>query len=186
MTEMKSKAQFIFIVISALLISAGILFAFPSASKALTSDQQLKVAQTKTEDLEKTVDKGVVQCGNDDNISKGTLGGKGGQPTGKCTINDLFNTAIRVINALMLAAAVFAVIRIVMAGGQMVISGGNQERLTAGKSGLTNALIGLVIVIASYLIINTVLAFLVPDTGKGVLSNPLDFINTPDEKFQNK
>jgi len=72
-------------------------------------------------------------------------------------------------------ACLFATIRIIIAGGQMVLSGGNEEALTSGKNGLTNAILGLVIVIISFLVINTLVTFLVPG-GEGILRDPLQFI----------
>jgi hypothetical protein len=123
--------------------------------------------------ISSTAKNGVVQCGNDDNIRKGTAKA----PTGTCTLYDLFDTGIRVVNMLMLLAAIFAVIRIVMAGFSMVLSAGNEERLSAGKSGLTNALLGLFIVLVAYLLINTIFTLLV-DNGGSILRNPIDFIKS--------
>jgi hypothetical protein len=120
-----------------------------------------------------TVKNGIVQCGNDDNIKNNTLAA----PTNKCTLFDLFNTGIRIINLLILVAGVFAVIRIVIAGFAMVISAGNEEQLTAGKNGLTNALLGLFIVMAAYLAINTVFSLLIPGGGT-ILRSPLEFISS--------
>lgn len=113
----------------------------------------------------------IVQCGNEDTLNSPA----GTEPESACTLRDLFDTGIRVINLLMIAAGVFATIRIVIAGGQMILSAGNQEMLTAGKNGLTRAVIGLVIVIISFLLINTLVRLLVPG-GEDILRNPIEFI----------
>ena len=113
----------------------------------------------------------IVRCGNSDNLNNS--GAK--EASDACTLQDLFDTGIRIINLLMVAAGVFATIRIVFAGAQMVLSAGNEEALAAGKSGLSNAILGLVIVIISFLVINTLVTFLVPG-GEGILRDPLQFI----------
>lgn len=112
----------------------------------------------------------IVRCGNDDTLKNNQ------EPTSQCTFQDLFDTGIRIVNLLMITAGVFATIRIVIAGGQMVLSAGNEEMLTAGRSGLSNAILGLILVIIAFLVINTLLTFLVPG-GEGILRDPLKFIN---------
>jgi hypothetical protein len=174
---MKQKIQFI-CSLKVLALALFVLGGIPAGAEALTSEQRASVvaqAKSQANALQDTASKGLVQCGNDDNIKNESLT-KQNPPTGKCTLYDAFNTFIRIINALMLLAAVYAVIRIVMAGFMMVISGGNEERLSAGKTGLTNALLGFIIVLIAYLVINTILGFLVPG-GNTILRNPLEFIN---------
>lgn len=60
----------------------------------------------------------------------------------------------------------FAVVAAI-AGFGLVTSGGNQEAKSAAKSKLTNAIIGIVIVLAAFLLVDTILRALLPgDTGE--------------------
>ena len=64
-------------------------------------------------------------------------------------------TLIRnVISILLVIAGVVAMIYLIVAGYQYITAGGNAEQATLARQGILNAIIGLVVIFASYLIIN--------------------------------
>jgi hypothetical protein len=65
---------------------------------------------------------------------------------------------INIINYLLVAAGGVALLFMVWGGIRMLLSGGNPEQVKTGKTTLYNALVGFVIVMAAYIIINLVLA----------------------------
>jgi hypothetical protein len=73
-----------------------------------------------------------------------------------CQASDIFKQIARITNFLIGFIGVFVIIRLVMSGFQMVMSQGNEESIKGAKSGITNALIGLVLVFAAYLIVNII------------------------------
>ncbi|HEX5430005.1 MAG TPA: hypothetical protein VFX17_02940 [Patescibacteria group bacterium] len=82
--------------------------------------------------------------------------------TGKnseCTSADLLNLVFIVINFLVGSAAILAMAYIVYGGIQMVISSGNEDGVKKAKSTMVNAIIGLVMVILSYLIITSITSY---------------------------
>jgi hypothetical protein len=87
-------------------------------------------------------------------------GGYSTDSTKPCTVKDIFVILARVTNFLIAMAGVFAVYEIVMAGFYMVISAGNEEAITKRKEQITSAVIGLVLVMMSYMFINTVVNFM--------------------------
>jgi len=62
-----------------------------------------------------------------------------------------------VINVLLVIAGVVAVIYLIIGGYQYVTSAGNAEQAAAGRSTVLNAIIGLVIIFAAFLVINFVM-----------------------------
>ena len=74
------------------------------------------------------------------------------QKLGICQASDLFRQIARIINFLIGFIGLFVIVRLVMSGFQMVLSQGSEEALGSAKKGMTNAIIGLVIVFAAYLI----------------------------------
>ncbi len=84
---------------------------------------------------------------------------------GNRTLGVLFKTIIQW--ALGIAFAV-AVIFLIYGGFLYITSGGNEEQATKGKSAVVNALIGIVVIILSFVIVNVV-ANLASGTGSGGL-----------------
>jgi type IV secretory pathway VirB2 component (pilin) len=62
----------------------------------------------------------------------------------------------RILQILMTLAGVVAVVAIVIGGFQYMTSGGNEEQAEKGRGVLTNAVIGLILVIMAYTIITVV------------------------------
>ncbi len=95
-----------------------------------------------------------------------------------CTIGHLFAAFIVIINYLIAMAGFVAVAAIVLAGFTMIYSQG-QDDLKAAKGRFSGAIIGLVLVAAAYLIINSLISGrfsvgLCDD--KFILSSPLEYI----------
>jgi hypothetical protein len=81
-----------------------------------------------------------------------------------CQLKDLFTGMAQVINYLIGAIGIFIIFRIVVSGFQMVISAGNEGSIKTAKSGLSSALIGLLLVLLSYVIINTLFSLFLEDS----------------------
>lgn len=84
---------------------------------------------------------------------------------------DLIDTFINVLYfGMTLAIFVIAPIMFVVGGIMLLLAGARPEMLTAGKKALTATVIGLVIVLCSYLIVSTVISVL-NITGVGGFGN---------------
>jgi len=92
---------------------------------------------------------------------------QGSQPPACNNLCDLVGTFINIIYLAMSIAIFIAAPIMVATGGVMImLSGANPGLLETGKKVLTGAVIGLAIVLCSYLIVNTVLwAFNITDVG---------------------
>jgi hypothetical protein len=75
---------------------------------------------------------------------------------GICQPSDIFKQIARITNYLIGFIGVLVVIKIVVAGFQMVIAQGNSEAVQNAKGSITNAMIGLVIVMSAFLIANII------------------------------
>lgn len=81
-----------------------------------------------------------------------------GSGAGACTFCQLFTLAERVINfAIFNIAVPLAVIAIIYGGFVIMTAGDSTEKAKKGKSILTAAVVGVVIALASWLIIDTIL-----------------------------
>lgn len=84
------------------------------------------------------------------------------EPTGaglsnQRTIGQLAETVIKILLAV---AGVAAVLFIIIGGMQYITAGGNEEQAEKGRKALINAVIGLVVVIMSYVIVNVIVNLL--------------------------
>ncbi|MDD5527904.1 MAG: pilin [Patescibacteria group bacterium] len=95
-------------------------------------------------------------------FAAGILPTENGQKTGTCTspngcgnysLNDILQVAVNVSNWILGSIGAIALLFFVYGGFVFILSGGNEEKVREGKTILMNAIIGLVIVFASYLII---------------------------------
>ena len=64
----------------------------------------------------------------------------------------------RVTNALLVIAGAVAVIMIVVGGIRYILSAGNEKGTQAAKSTITNAVVGLIITLLAFAIVNFVLS----------------------------
>ncbi len=114
-------------------------------------------------------DGGFVICGN-----------KADDP---CQIGDLFAAFVIIINYLITMAGFVAVLAIVYAGFMMIYSQG-QEQLRVAKGRLTGAIIGLVLVAAAFVLINSLFSgrfSIGVCDGNSILTSPLEYIQKADQ-----
>lgn len=72
---------------------------------------------------------------------------------------DAGGLAVRLIKILLYFAGIVAVIMAIVGGYQIMTARGNETQATNGRKTLTNAIIGLIIVILSYVIVQAVINF---------------------------
>ncbi|EKD56478.1 MAG: hypothetical protein ACD_58C00176G0002 [uncultured bacterium] len=70
--------------------------------------------------------------------------------------NILTNAAVTVINLLLLIAGILAVIYLIWSGMLYITAGGDTGKADKGRTGIVNAIIGLVIISAAYLLVRFV------------------------------
>jgi hypothetical protein len=81
------------------------------------------------------------------------------QAAGGGSLESLIST---VINAVLLIAGVVAVIYLIVGGYQYITSGGNAEQAQAGRTTVLNAIIGLVIIFAAFVVVRFVMQRIAP------------------------
>ncbi len=93
-----------------------------------------------------------------------SAGPSNGIPTIKITGNDinapnvtLDHGTIVILNFVLFAAGLIAVVFVIVAGFQYIMSGGDSKAVTTAKNTMLNAIIGLVIVLISLGLVNFVL-----------------------------
>jgi hypothetical protein len=77
-----------------------------------------------------------------------------------CKLQDLKGLVIGVVNYALLAAGFVALAFVLLGGIRMMLSGGNPEQIKAGKTAIFNALLGLVITMAAFIILNLLITVL--------------------------
>lgn len=97
--------------------------------------------------------RGLVPCG-------GYKDAAGTQREDPCTLTDMMVLVARVTDFLITAAGVYAVFKIIDGGFWLVISLGNEERITKRKGEITDAVVGLVLVMIAYILVNTVVNYI--------------------------
>lgn len=91
-----------------------------------------------------------------------------------CGIGDLLYTVRLLINFLLSVAWLVSILFIVVSGVRMILAQGNEESLTKAKASLSNAIIGFIIILTSFIILNLVVGFLTG--GESGLTNAFDLI----------
>lgn len=94
-------------------------------------------------------DSGLRVCGGSEIVSEGANGDS------FCKLKDIYILIAKVTNYLIATAGLFAVVWVVVAGFRLVVAAGNEAMIKQGKRGLTNAIIGFVLVMIAYLVVNT-------------------------------
>ncbi len=100
----------------------------------------------------------------------------------ECTTCDLVALTQRIINFLIFAAVVIAVLLFVYAGFLMVSAGGNEGQLSTAKGIFWSVLIGIIIVLAAWLIVNVIMQVLYREPGTtdaGITFRPWNQIICP-------
>jgi len=101
--------------------------------------------------LEITEAAGLVPCGrSEDDLSTPR------NESSPCTACDLLVLAENVLHYALTLAFTIVVIFAIIAGFRLIFSGGNEVNIRAAQKSLSTALIGLAIILCSYLIVNTV------------------------------
>ena len=103
---------------------------------------------------------GLIPCGLTNKELKRDASGNvtGGQINVPCTFDHALILINNVVNFLLFKLAVpLAAIVFVYAGVQMLLSGGSSEGMQKAKSAFTTTAIGLILAVASWLIIHTIL-----------------------------
>lgn len=149
------------------LVTCSIIFSTLLVVPVFTSSVFAQNIRSQDESAESVARDGFVQCGND----------LGPDSTSDCTFQDIFSTIGRAANFLIRMAGIIAVAMIVVGGFMMVLSAGDSGRLTTGKNFVKNAIFGLILVLVSFLIVNSLLLLLgVSDSGS-IFSNPIQYVN---------
>jgi Type IV secretion system pilin len=78
---------------------------------------------------------------------------------GVASIKCLESLFSHVVQALVALAGVALFIMLLVGGFTFLFSGGDQKKLEAAKGTITNAIIGLVIIVCAYLILRTIQTF---------------------------
>jgi hypothetical protein len=122
--------------------------------------------------------RGLVPCGGfDPNLPGGIE-----KP---CTVKDIFVLVAKVTNFLIAMAGVFAVYEIIGGGFWLIVSMGKEEDITKRKGQITNAVIGMVLVLFAFMFVNTVVNFILvrslgtPDNRRCALNlrDPLTYLS---------
>lgn len=98
-----------------------------------------------------------------------------------CTFLDIFNLVAKVTNWLVGVAGIYAVYKMLEHGFALIYAMGNEESITQHKGGITNAVVGFVLVMMAYILINTVLNFILlgasPAGAKINLKDPCTYLD---------
>ena len=97
-----------------------------------------------------------------------------------CKFSDIFVIIARVTNWLIAVAGLYAVFQIIVGAFWLVVSQGNEEAISAKKKHITTAIIGMVLAFMAFMLINTVVNFILASQtpGKTVdLTKPLCYLN---------
>ena len=81
------------------------------------------------------------------------------QVEGAATIYCLESLFGSVVGAIVALAGVALFIMLVIGGFRFLFSGGDQKQLDAARGTITNAIIGLVVIVTAYLILSTIKVF---------------------------
>lgn len=72
----------------------------------------------------------------------------------KCGVSAMFETIIRVSNLILMLTGSVALLMFMYGGARWILAAGKQEWVQAGTAAMTAAVVGLVIILTSWLIVN--------------------------------
>ena len=123
---------------------------------------------------------GIISCTGNYPIGSMTVNNTSGKPNCQ-DLNDLLQTFVNVIYFIMSAALFIIAPIIFVAGGlMMIMSAGNPEKIGHANKMMIGAVVGVVIVLSSYLIVNTVISvFNITGISGFSASQPLNNPTTP-------
>lgn len=120
-----------------------------------------------------------------DPVLAGGLVPCGGIGQTACQTCDVVKLTNNVVEWLVIVMGTLAAIIIVYAGVQLVISGGNQAAMESAKSMMTNVIIGYVIILGAWLVIDYAMKALIDQPNFGVWNEvQCTTTNTPTDKGQ--
>lgn len=96
----------------------------------------------------------------------------------ECQACHLVELGDNIVRFLITIAAVIGAIMIAVAGLQMVTSGGDVARVTAAKNTMTNVVIGFIILLAAWLLVDTIMKAFVNESKFGVW-NQIECVELP-------
>lgn len=85
-------------------------------------------------------------------------------PTASCTLCDGIVVARNIITNLFMAASIVAAVAIIAGAVVLMTAGASEKNVGRGKEIMLNAVLGLVIALAAWLVLNTFLGFLTGNT----------------------
>jgi len=91
----------------------------------------------------------------------------------KCGLKEVYQLIANIALLILVVTGPILILMFIYGGVLWIISAGNQEKIQQGKLAITSAVIGLVIVLGAYLIVNTVIASLTGSSGQDVISDDL-------------
>ncbi len=111
--------------------------------------------------------------GNGTSVVTGDTGGlvpcgHGSDPANRCTLCDLFVGVQRIIQWGKNILVAVALTAMVVGGIMYIVSAGNQQMMESAKNVIKQALVGVIIVLGAWLIINTVMWLIVVKNDMGV------------------
>jgi hypothetical protein len=83
--------------------------------------------------------------------------------THNCGFNDFLQIFVNLFNWGLYILSILALFFFFLGGGTLLLSGGSEERVRAGKAILVNTVIGLIIALASWTIVNLTMNALLPE-----------------------
>ncbi len=86
--------------------------------------------------------------------------------TGNCGICDFLDTFINIINWLLGAIGGVALFLFAWHGFGLITSAGGQEKITAARKGLTNTILGVIIVLAAWFLVYVITGILLSTPGE--------------------
>ena len=87
--------------------------------------------------------------------------------TGLNSSQSLSDLIVNVIRIMLLFAGAIAVFFVIVGGYQYIASGGNEETAEKGRKTLINAIIGIIVVVLAYAIINVIVNLVGSNSGSG-------------------
>lgn len=86
--------------------------------------------------------------------------------TSNCGFNEFLQIFVNLFNWGLYVLSILSLFFFFLGGGTLLLSGGNEERVRAGKAILVNTVIGLVIALSSWVIVNLTMNALLPEGQK--------------------
>lgn len=105
----------------------------------------------------------------------------GGYGEAPCNVYHVFYIAALLTNWLIAVAGIYAAYQILSAGFWLTTTMGNEEVIGKYKKMATNAVVGMVMVMIAYLVVNTAVNIILSSRCQVNLKSPLDYVKYPCE-----